>query len=470
MACFSKLPRELIIEVWSHLRDPEAIDNFALTSKTIRSLGSSFIEEHNKLRLEFSSFPSSDIYGSSNLAELLEALLLNPRAALYVRDVYIDSWPHQWDDPDPEFNGYDEFEHDPYPKKAMELFKQAVKDSPFIYENEVESWIDELVVGNEGAILSLVVMRLPNAKSFDLFDMGASEFNLSTTVRRIAESQDTDALSRLTNVQLHPRIPALSDWVQAFSPLPSVKAIKAQCIGNDGDVECLSDCWSSGKIHRTDCHARLDIRFTLSSRTSAVVHLTCCSCGVRKNLAGFLEGLPALEHFDYLGVPSFMEFSEPSEIVSALLTHAKHSLQVLRLGENSERTTCTVSLADFQVLKELDIKSDLLLSYKDTPERSQLADLLPKSVEKVHLRRLHTDVAHLVENTVLQMALHKAERLPNLKELTIELIPSDNAPNSEVISKIKQKCEGVGVKLNVTTDSSVSIRSSVLGPRAHTGW
>ena len=165
-----------------------------------------------------------------------------------------------------------------------------------------------------------------------------------------------------------------------------------------------------------------------------------------------------------------MKLSEPLEIVNALLAHAKRSLQSLRLKYSGQHTTSTVNLADFQVLKELDIKSDLFLRYKDAPERSQLAYLLAQSIEKIHLRRLHTDIAHSVEDDVLLVTIHKAERLPNLKELTVELIPSDNAPSPDNISTMKQKCEDVGVMLNVTIDVVMSMSASFLEPWARTGW
>lgn len=50
MTGFTDLPNELMVELWSKVLDPEAVPNFAVTSKKIYALGGSFIKEHNELR------------------------------------------------------------------------------------------------------------------------------------------------------------------------------------------------------------------------------------------------------------------------------------------------------------------------------------------------------------------------------------------------------------------------------------
>ncbi len=467
MLFFSTLPHELIIEVWRYVRDPEAVESFALTSKTIYSLGSSFIEEHNKLKAKFSSIAYSKYDSDIRLADTLRDLLENPRAALYVRKVFIDSWRDSWigsEEIDP-FEG-----HVPFPEEGMEAFREAVKESPFISKNEVAYWLEDLEIGDECIIISLMMMLLPNLHSLDLFRTGTEEVRLYNTIRRIANPQGTDSLSRLTEVRLWHGYkvggPNGCDWVHIFSALPSVKSIEAQCIGHDRYPTPLDDCWCCGKEHDFDCY-----RFTLPPKSSAVTNLTLSDCDIdTESLSGFLERFRALKHFDYHSVFTSVKLSEPLEIVNALIAHAKHSLQSLCLRYSGQHTTCTINLADFQVLNELDIKSDLMLPYKEAPESSQLAYLLPRSIEKIHLRRLHTDVANSVEDNVLLMTIHKAERLPNLKELTVELIPSDNAPNPDKISNMKQNCEDVGVMLNVTIEVVVSMSAPFLGPWARTGW
>ena len=92
MTGFSDLPNELVVEVWCLLRDPEDIEAFALTSKRVYALGSDAIAAHNELRSRFWSIRHDPDDLTSTPADTLRSLLLNPRAALYVRNLTIDGW------------------------------------------------------------------------------------------------------------------------------------------------------------------------------------------------------------------------------------------------------------------------------------------------------------------------------------------------------------------------------------------
>ena len=52
----------------------------------------------------------------------------------------------------------------------MKLFQQAVEDSSFIFKDQVESWIEELLDEDESAVFSLLVMRLLNHHGRDMQD------------------------------------------------------------------------------------------------------------------------------------------------------------------------------------------------------------------------------------------------------------------------------------------------------------
>lgn len=486
MARFSDLPNELVITVWHHVLDPEAIESFALVSKKVYALGSSFIAEHNELKREFSCVAHSthDIITGiiTRPADTLKELLLRPRTALYVRNVFIDDWRSYWiKRRNPEFT----CEHAEYPEQDMELFRQAIKDSPLILEDEITDWVENLENGDEEVIFSLFFTLIPNVHSLNLFRMGSEGLRLSNTIQRIAGSRDTEALSRLTVVQLwkgYDVVFRYVDLVHIFSALPSVKAIEAWSVGNGRHTlehEYAGSCYGCGEGYQCRCNEvchddRGDLQFTLPPKTSAVKHLTFGRCSIEKDrLFEFLEGLQALENF---GVDTCCSM-DPSDIVSALLAHAKKSLRTLRFGTCYNSMLCTIDLTEFEVLQELEIESDLMRPYKhtveegysylylmrpykDAAEGSTLADRLPPSIERICLRRLHTHVPHSVENDVLEMTIDKAERLPNLKELTIELIPSENTPDAKAISRMKRQFEGVGVLLTVTVKLPVTISPS----------
>ena len=216
------------------------------------------------------------------------------------------------------------------------------------------------------------------------------------------------------------------------------------------------------------CHER---QLALLPKTSTVTHLTFTNCIINtKRLFGFLKGLQALESFEYY---TTHQFSDPDEIVDALVAHAKRSLRklnlrldcydqsdccglsdryepydcyVLRRRFQIDEMTDAMTLNDLEVVKELETEYDLLLGYG---RRGELADVLPSSIEKIHLSRLYRNARYKLQDDVLDMTARKAERLPNLTELTIELHEMEEGFDTAMTSTMKQRCEEVGVQLNI---------------------
>lgn len=185
----------------------------------------------------------------------------------------------------------------------------------------------------------------------------------------------------------------------------------------------------------------------LIPKASAVTHLTFVNCVIdTRRLVKFLDGLQALESFQY---HSRWEISNPDKMVEALLANAKHTLRKLRLRSGGDATLFPVMLTDFAAMQELEIRYDYL---QDDRDRAMLANKLPPSVEKVHLSLLSTDWVDMIIDDVPEMAIEKAERLPNLKEITVEVkgIWQGLWEASEIAGK---KCEEVGVDINLETKS-----------------
>ena len=471
MTSFSSLPNELIVEVWRQVLDPEAVESFALASKKIHALGRAFIEEHNRLRANFSSVTHFGDEAGSGPAETLKTLLLNPRAALYIQSFSVNGWRAEWEYVvDSEEPG-----HRPYAKNIMELFTQSIVDSCLVSEDEVEHWLRNLRTGNECVIHSLILTMLPNVRSLDLHCTNSSEYLLFDTIKRIAGSRDTKTLSRLEEVRLWPGDHESNDdfeWVRTFATLSSVKAIKAWGIGPNCDCDydshadphdkCESGC--SGVDENYDCYHAVchDHRRTLPPKASAVEHLAFIRCIMNtQRRFGFLKGLRALHSFEYLSDNPRMESSEPKEIVDALRAYARGTLQTLRLrSRGADYPSHAGTLVDFDVMIELEIAYGLLWAYTYQSGGSTLVDALPRSIEKVHLNLLGEDSHYCVERDVLQMATDKAERLPNLKTVTMELDQMKEGLNSKIISNMKQKCEEVGIALNVNIESPVTVEWS----------
>ena len=466
MTGFDNFPNELIVEVWRQVVDPESVENFALTSKRIYALGGKFIEEHNELKANFSAIVRCRYEADYALAATLETLLENSRAALYVRNVSIDWCQSKWQASD----DHEKPGHGSYPKDTMELFNQAIKDILFRTEDEIVTWLKVFETGNEGPIICLILALVPNMYSLQLARLNSAEDLLFDMVNRVTESRDTAILSRLTEVRLLPgdiEDDEELNWVRLFATLPSVRAIEVwdigpdcECLNHDYMNDCIGDCYGPDKTvdcQHMVCHER---RQALLPRTSNVTHLTLINCVINtKRLFSFLEGLHTLESFEY-HCPR--EFPELDEMVDVLRGNAKHTLRKLRLrsgGDLPQESNATsdietksyaIKLADFDVMEELEIEYDVLLDHRGS---NKAADMLPSSIEKVHLSRLYTIYHWMIEDDVLELTMDKAERLPNLKKLTIELDQIDERLMTDRLSSMKQSCEDVGVLLDVTTEA-----------------
>ena len=109
-----------------------------------------------------------------------------------------------------------------------------------------------------------------------------------------------------------------------------------------------------------------------------------------------------------------------------------------------------VVLADFEVMTELDIEYNLLIDDRAASPRTKLADTLPRSISKLHLRRPSTNEHCPVEAVLLDMAGDKTERLPNLSEDILELHHIGGGMDSELRSRLDKMYADVGVALRMT--------------------
>ncbi len=444
---FSGLPNELILQIWSHVLEPKDVESFALASRNVYALASKFIEEHRRLKNRYSVlYHAADLRGSRP-AEFLAEVLLNPRAALYVDEIALYGWKLEWDDPAtlPLVDISDC--HLPYPKDNMQLLEEAVKTSAFIPESEAESWISEIRAGDEGNILALIVSLLPNVKRFTLEGGLLHEGNrLPELIGRIGKSPVAAALSRLTDVKLgwtDTEIVCLDfAWVQTFSSLRSVKAIRGEGVGQ----------FDEG----------LEVWYSLPPRWSNVtnLHLDCCNIDF-KRLPTYFQCVAGLQTFSYAAASQDSPF-DPFWLCASL-AHVAHSLKTLHVSSSDGKGRHMGSLAGLKVLAELSTEYRMLLDYNAELEDEKLMQMLPSSIEKVTLR--HDACYNLEElhEQILGMCKLKADGLPNLKVLTYEIdtllkfisgpVPrqstEDYMDDSAKIAALKQRSMDVGVELSI---------------------
>ena len=226
MASFSDLPNELVVEIWSHILQPKDIENFALASKTIRSLAGKILVDHRKLTRELSTFDTGGSKSRFSPAALLKEILTNPRVALYTKTVVIPGLFYRWESEEKGVNtlkasdpeaGEDEsqYRHTPYAEEDMELFKQVMEKAKQFFDfkhlrqcqttTSAKYKIDHLRTimekGSERPIMVLLLLLFTNLKTVAIEYAGANDCFFDV-LQYVSEGRGIPILKRLIKVKI----------------------------------------------------------------------------------------------------------------------------------------------------------------------------------------------------------------------------------------------------------------------------
>ena len=438
MAGFSRLPNEMISEIWGNIHAPEDVESFALVSKRIYATGSPFVEEHNKLKKDFAFFRIGSEKHERAPASLLKKVLLRPRIAQYVTHLSFGRFRHLWDEPgDNDFGGGidDQWPNDghvPYPDNVMALFIEMIRKPSFVPRNETSDWIKSVRQGDEDPIFALLCMLLPNLSMLTLSDAGFYAEKSQKTILRIAETEKTMLLKHHITVNgvstnLEGNIELA--WLRTLAALPSVQIFHFDYVVMD-EVDGVDDA----DVFVSDSYSVRELTFTRSGFHPKV-------------LAQLLDSVKGLKRFSYVYPNKNLRLFKPFWIRTALLANAKHSLEYLEiLPDWDEEPELLGTLRGFAALKEL--KTNIrFLCRRSTFDG--LANILPSSIEKLYLdTRCHT--AHdIVPALVEEIAEAKTQLVPHLRVLGF-ITRSDNRIIQEyrsMIEPLEEKCQNVGIEL-----------------------
>ena len=431
MATLSQLPNEMITGIWECVLEPQDVESFALVSKKFYAIGAKFVDEHNKLKRENSFFSMGSLFRDNAPTLLLKKILLWPRVALYVTHLSIGALRSRWGTHDHNDN-VDWFSyHVEYPADDMELFIEAIRKADLVPRNEMDDWVTAVKDGFGAPIVALLLLLLPNLCTMTLEIHADAYFHLRETFQRISETKNSPYLTRLTNVNLYVHLPYGKDvigWelISMSATLPSVQSIRVK---RKGTID-IEDTFESGSF---------------KGKELVLAKSNICT----RSMLLLFKNFKGLKSFTYSDPDERSQPFEPFWMGEALVGYAKHSLEFLKI--TAEQTKGVGTLGSFRGcrnLRELETEVHLLV---ENDRFHTLADLLPVSIEKVHLRT----GAHSCFDSVLLIieAFKKAKSqlLPNMRVLTLSLGPGVtlSQEDKELIKTSEKSYSELEIELSV---------------------
>ena len=441
MATFSQLPDDMITEIWEYFMEPQDVESFALVSKRIYAIGAPFVDEHNKLKRNYSFSKTAVDVGEWGFASmlLLKKILLCPRVALYVTHLsnYRNSagyWvpPDDDDDDDDDDHGKLYQYYIPYPDDDMGRFIEAIRRADLVPQNEVEDWIKAVKKGNDDPIVALLLLLLPNLCKMTLV-IHSGFCRLAKTLKRISEAKNSPFLTRLTTVNLYFQLESdddFMDWelLSTSATLPLLQFLLVERIGIDfEDSIKYRQCFRPGSS---------------TEKELALARSRACP----ESMFHLFESFKGLKKFTYSNLNNSTEPVEPFWMGKASVTYARYSLESLKITSEWKDYAEPKTLGSFRDctnLREMEITVDL---FKGKYSSRTLPDIFPISIEKIHLHYSRIPLA-IIESFVKA----KSQRLHILRVLTVKLEPGTilQKETKAIITASQNKCRDVGIEFSV---------------------
>ena len=407
MAGFNDLPNEIILRVWPHVLAPEDITSFALVSKRVLELGTSFLEEDRRLRSKYTIVENN--WDDFLLADLLNDILTNPHIAFYVRHLHVNDCCKVWDDEFIDSDDTDTQEGLPYPEPCMNLFRNEIRSADYLLPSEINAWIQHLESGYQEPILASLLNLLPGICTLEL-EAPHLVTDLGIVIHRIIKKSSTESFPRWKNIYLSGHVSDENQGmplVRLFLSLPSVERISCYR---------FFEIWPEGGI--PDC--------IIAPRSSLITELDFdLCCDITQGLPSLLEGIKALKRFTYVLSEAVID---ASSLHSTLLQHCQYSLEYLKLAcfdceyGNASFTGTLGRLHLFENLKELDLEFSLMMNPSAIKE-FDIPDSFPISIEAINIlgRSDEVDQHSLFIKTLINA---KRTGLLDLKRLSHRIFPN----------------------------------------------
>ncbi|MCJ1354764.1 MAG: hypothetical protein MMC33_004754 [Icmadophila ericetorum] len=384
MASFNSLPPELVELVIDYVQ-PGDILAVARINSLYNTMSLRHVREYHVHREEYGKHCFLlDCYCEDPNRTVLETLCLlleHPQLSLYCHTLEAANF----------LIDYRHVENKITDQQSI-LIRNALQQSPFVLDSEVDSWYEKISLGNGDTMIGLLLPLLPNLRKFAFRisreDQDPAEFlDTPTVLRRIATAESvmgaSTPLQYLDEVNLEELLDQDVHIIHSFLAFQSVRRFRLQ------RCKILSPCiWDENQPR-----AELQILDIQESKCSEAF------------LHSFLGPWKKLELFSFSGDRDANGLSAGPEIESRLPQATRTTLRSLDLRQSWD--WCHPSpfnrLREFEALESLSISVWTLLGYLSNRVPSYLelcawSERLPGSLKHLRLQ-FHKMYLHYVNLT-----------------------------------------------------------------------
>lgn len=423
MARFQNLSTELVLGILEEVL-PEDIESMSLVSKRIHQLAIPRLEEHRKLRKQYTKFRNLVEYKHMHwhdpgglLANLLCNIMTNARLGHYVKKLNFDLWncgtKNGWK-PDEVFEKQVTIRKsrpEQHTKTSMDIIEEAIRAVEIIPEEEVDDWLHQIRLGNEDPLVALLFLYAPNLESLRFVDPDRRRHpsHLLKTIQRVA--LQGPSVKPYPSHFKKAKIYFVEGWedldfVKAFMSLPSLTSLKTESLFIDG------------RTHETDS--------AILRQPSNIMEISFDGCLVpEKVISELLRGVKNLKTFVYSYTHLWHEDYRPPfnclAVMHSLASNASHTIESLELRSSDLETSHIAPICRFSALRELKIRTSRCFIAKCNI--AYLVSVLPASIEKLTISWQEVTVADGTETLTeafLNLIRASKTRLPQLRMLQLD--------------------------------------------------
>lgn len=444
MATFQDLPPEVILEILDLMHLPE-FESLVHVDRKLRNLAGPFFKTHRDSKLKCQSFRYVEQGGK---IRLLYDVLFRPRAAYYLENLSSGSCFEQWQSLLPK--SIDRATHNRYPTNMVDMVTRAVMTSDSIPHDEKYEWVHAIEIGDEGPVMALLCTLLPNLKVFEVEADVVSQRYFAACLQQSLQRQ-SGFFSSLEYIRVDSDIEhytvesELHRSMKLICQLPSLRVLGFMYAGQGNGIDQARDALRN-----------------LPGQPIKLSRISLQGCTSDQQIVdSMLDCTTQLINFDYIPMASgITDVAYIDAILDSLLTHAKHSLQCLRLRGFEGQTRSHEphhggNLKHFTSLRTVELDASVLLGTPAMGRHSIITEL-PKSVQDVTLHEdplrdsLYKDQFRGVDPylTMLHELLKKKGiSLPRLQSLRLVLLSGTFRALSQSTLNLAMRSIGVELKL-----------------------